>query len=338
MKQRTTLIVGAAISVVMIGIVLAGVDLDRVRGALADARYEYLIPTFAVLVAANVTRAVRWRALLMSRLPFRHAFSILNVSYLFNGALPFRLGEVARIFLITQVDPPIPAFTALSTILVERLLDLLVVIAMLGVVLVFLPVPGFVTSAGVTLGIASLVGVIGLVVIARRPAWAFRLQALAERLFPFLIQVALHNVVQRLLDGLQSLTTWYGVFTALFWSIISWGLSVLGGYILMLAFFPQPTWVAVLFFIGLASLAVAVPYAPGAVGPFEAGVVLALGRTGFDQPEGAAVAFAILLHATNLAVFLVLGILGLLQEGVTLGQVTRGVRKLDAAPLPGMVE
>ena len=81
----------------------------------------------------------------------------------------------------------------------------------------------------------------------------------------------------------------------------------------------------------MAALAVAVPYAPGAIGPYEAGVVVALTLTGFSQPEGVPVAFAIVLHATNLAVYGLLGVLGLLAEGVSIGQVARGARLFGQA-------
>ncbi len=338
MRRRYGILLGIGISLLTLALILTGVDLQRVRSALAEADYRFVLPAFALLVIGHVTRAVRWRALLMDRLPLLPAFSVLNISYLLNGALPFRLGEVARIFLATQAAPPIPAFTALSTILVERLLDLLAVMGMLGLVLVTLPVPAAVTTAGVTLGVGALAGVGVLSVIARRREWAFRILSQAERWLPLLRPGSLHGAVGRFIDGLQPLTFWRGVFRAVFWSGISWGFSILAGYILLYAFYPQPTWPAVLMFIVMAALAVSVPYVPGAVGPYEAGVVMALSLTGFGQPEGAAVAFAIVLHATNLSVYTLLGVLGLLQQGVTLGQVVRGARNLRPAPTPGLLE
>lgn len=338
MKPWHTLFIGLLLSVFLLALVLAGVDLGRVQAALSGADYGVLLPAFLLLVVGHVMRAVRWRALLAGRLSLVRSFSILNISYLFNGALPFRLGEVARLFLATRVEPPVPAATALSTILVERLLDLLSVVAMLGLILVMLPVPAHVTTAGITLGAGSLVGVVALTVFVRRQSWAFTLLGWLTRRVPPLTRWPLETLLARFLDGLSPLASWRGVLTALFWSVVSWGFSVVAGYILLFAFFPQPTWAAVLLFIVMASLAVAVPYVPGAVGPYEAGVILALNLTGFDQPEGAAVAFAIVLHATNLAVYSVLGVLGLLQEGVTLGQVARGARAMRAVPTPGTVE
>ncbi|MBN1966102.1 MAG: flippase-like domain-containing protein [Anaerolineae bacterium] len=336
MKPRYTVLIGVGIGLLMLVLVLSGQDLDRVGAALAEADYRYVIPTFALIVVGHVTRAFRWRSLLAGRLPLGHAFHMMNIGYLFNGALPFRLGEVARIFLATRAEPPVPAFTTLSTILVERLLDLLTVLGMLGVVLIVLPVPSFIATAGLTLGIGSLAGLIVLVVLAQRHEWAHRLLQWVERALPWLGRWSLDAALDRFVDGLQPLAVWRGLAAALFWSVISWGFSVAGGYILLYAFYPTALWTTVLLFIAMAAFAVSVPYVPGAVGPYEAGVVVALSLTGYGEPEGAAVAFAIILHAVNLSVYLVLGMLGLVQEGVTLGQVARGAR--DMNPSPSVVE
>lgn len=342
MKRRYTIIVGIGISLLLLVLVLRGVDLNRVQGALAGADYRYVVPAVLLLVAGLFTRAIRWRVLLLARLSLKHAFSILNVSYLFNSALPFRLGEVVRIFLATRVPEPVAAFTTLSTILVERLVDLLTVIGMLGIVLTMLDVPDYVTTAGIVLGAGSVFGLAVLVTLARRQELAFSLLAWVKQLVPVIKRWNLEVGLARFLEGLQPLASGQVVFHLVFWTAVSWGLSVVAGYVLLYAFFPRPEWVTTLFFIVMASLAVSVPYAPGAVGPYEAGVVVALSLTGFGQPDGAAIAFAIVLHVVNVGIYTVMGVLGLLHQGMSLGQVMRGAQGMDssqvAAPVRGSTE
>lgn len=336
MKRVGTVLIGVLLGLVLLGLVLSGVDIQRVRAAFAEADYRYIVPALGLLILGNLTRAVRWRVLLQGRLPLDRAFSVLNISYLFNGALPFRLGEVARIFIAGHGTDPVPYATTLSTVVVERLLDLLAVLVMLGGVLIVLPLPGYVTAAGITLGAAALAAGVLLSLVARGPKWVFSLLVVAERVFPLLKRWQLHGMLERFLEGLSPLSSMRGVVLSVIWTAISWGLSVVAGYILLYAFYPQPTWSATFLFIVMASLAVSVPYVPGAVGPYEAGVVMALNHTGFGQPEGAAVAFAVILHATNLSVYVGLGLLGLLREGITLGQVARGAREIDATSLSSM--
>lgn len=335
MKVRYTLGFGIVLSAVVLGILLANVDLARVGAAFESARYAYVVPSALVLALGMAARAVRWQRLLVGRLPLRHAFSILNVSYLLNGALPFRLGEVARVFLANRMENPVPVVTLVSTIVVERLLDMLAVIGILGVALALLDVPTYIASAGLLLGAAALVGMIGLAVVARYPGLAYWLLNTTQRFLPFLKRWDLAGMVARFIEGLSPLTRWQSALEAIGWSLVSWGLSVAAGYVLMYAFFPQASWLTTLLFIALASLAVSVPAAPGAVGPYEAGVVMALTWTGYDQPAGTAVAFAVVLHVMTTGVFVVLGVLGLLDQGVTLGQVMQGARNVAPAPNGG---
>jgi uncharacterized protein (TIRG00374 family) len=338
MKQRHTILLGLLIGALLLVLALNGVDVRRVEQALARADYGVVLPAALLLVIGLGTRALRWRGLLDDRLPLLHGFNILNISYLFNGALPFRLGELVRLFLVTRLPDPIPASTTLSTVLAERLLDLLAVLGMLGLVLTMLPVPAYITAAGAVLGTGALAGLLILVAMARRPAWAEGVARWVQTRVPLLARWRLESLVARFLDGARPLSTWRGLLRAVFWSAVSWGLSVVAGYILMLAFFPQPTWAATLLFIVMASLAVSVPYVPGAAGSYEAGVVVALSLTGFGEPEGTALAFAIVLHATNLIVYVVMGVIGLLLEGVTLGQAARGARGLSPAANPGTAD
>jgi uncharacterized protein (TIRG00374 family) len=334
MKSRYTVLIGILISVLILVVLLAGKDLTQVRVAFAAAQYGYVIPSAALLGLSMFTRALRWRGLLSDRLPLRHAFPILNISYLFNGALPFRLGEVARIFLANRTEQRVPAFTVLSTIVVERLLDLLAVLGLLGVALALLDVPDYVASAGIALGVAAIASLTGLIVVARFPFPVYRALGRIEQRIPLAERWHLGALAARFVDGLTPLTLWRSAARAVAWSLISWALSVIAGYVLMFAFFPQADWLTTMLFIALASLAVSIPAAPGAVGPYEAGVVLALTWTGYDQPEGIAVAFAVALHVMTTGVYVLLGTAGLLQLGLTLGQVMQGARRVDTSADP----
>jgi uncharacterized membrane protein YbhN (UPF0104 family) len=95
-KQWQSLALGVIISVVTLAYALHGVSLDGLWGEFAHARYIYLIPALALVVAGLTLRALRWRGLLDKRTTLVHSFHILNVGYFFGALLPFRLGDVAR--------------------------------------------------------------------------------------------------------------------------------------------------------------------------------------------------------------------------------------------------
>src|SRR5215469_13980721 len=117
-KRWQSLALGVIISVVTLAYALHGVSLDGLWGEFAHARYIYLIPSLALVVAGLVLRALRWRGLLDKRTTLAHSFHIMNVGYFFGALLPFRLGDVARLYLAARLTPPIAVFTTLSTIVV----------------------------------------------------------------------------------------------------------------------------------------------------------------------------------------------------------------------------
>jgi uncharacterized protein (TIRG00374 family) len=327
-------LLGVAVSLLAIYFVLSQVDVPSLRAALAEARWAYLLPTVVFLLLGLLTRAARWRLLLSNGLPFRRTFSVMNVAYLVNGVLPLRIGEVARIYLATRAQPPVPPLKTASTIIVERLLDLLAVVLLLLLALAGGPLPEELRAAATVSAIAALSGFAGLVALAGRrglvqgilrrimgvvPAWSADSGALAPRLSRWL---------DHFWDGLQPLAQPGALVLALGWTAASWGFSAVAGYILMFTFYEQASLSATFLYIAAAAFAIAVPAMPANLGPYEASIIVALRAMGYGEPQTTSVAFAVLVHGINLAVHAGTGILGFVQEGISLEQLSRGVREM----------
>jgi uncharacterized protein (TIRG00374 family) len=326
-------LLGVVVSVLAIYFVISQVSIEQLRAALATVRYVYLLPTIVFLVAGLVTRAVRWRVLLSDGLPLGRAFSIMNVAYLVNGLLPLRVGEVVRAYLATRATPPVPVMKSFSTIIVERLLDLLAVVVLLAVALTAGPLPDQLRAAGLFFGQAALVGFLVLVFLARRRESTLNLAArlvdrvkLLQRLHE---HVNLVTLLAHFLDGLKPLTDLNALLRALGWTAISWGFSIIAGYILMFAFFDDGDLATTCLYIAAAAFAIAVPAMPGNIGTYEASILLALGAMGYDASSGAAVVFAVSVHGINLLVHASTGVIGFIQEGISLEQLSQGVREMQ---------
>lgn len=331
MKHWRAGLLGVLVSLLAIAFIGSQINPGLLAGALAAARYEYLLPTIALLLAGLAARAWRWRTLLSGGLPLMRAFSIMNVAYLVNGVLPLRIGEVARMFLAARADPPVPPLKSASTIVVERLLDLLAVVALLALALAASPAPDELRSAA-AVGPAALVVFLALVALAGQRARALRLletlatrmlgasssrQALAKRLVAGFGHV---------LDGLAPLTRPAALLQALALTAISWALSAAAGYVLMFAFYDQASWAATGLYIAAAALAIAVPAVPGNLGTYELSILLALGAAGYGEPRDVAAAFALVVHGVNVAVHAGTGIIGLIQEGISVSELSRGIQ------------
>lgn len=330
MKRWRIGLLGVLISVLAIYFIVSQVNLTQLTEALQQARYSYVVPVFILLALGLYTRALRWRSLLNGGLATGQAFHILNVSYFVNGVLPLRLGEVARAYLASRALPPVPLLRSASTIIVERLLDLLAVLVLLGLALAAAPLPDeYRLTALVGLG-TVLVGFVVLIFLANQRDFARRTIAKIAGWLPFLARFNLESWLEHFLDGLLLLTDLRLLGKAIGWTGISWGLSVVAGYILMFAFFDSASWVSTCLYIAAASFVIAIPAVPGNIGTYEWAVMLALAATGYGSvTDPVVISFAVVLHAVNLGVYTLLGGVGLVYEGITLGQLADGVQAMN---------
>lgn len=336
MKHWHIGLLGTAISVAAVWFFYTEVDTTQLITALQTANYVFVAPCLVFLLLGLVARALRWRALLDGGLPLRRAFSIMNVAYLVNSVLPFRVGEVARAYLAARAQPPVPVMKSASTIITERLLDLMAVTVMALFSLTVAPLPVQVQTTAKVLGPLAVFGFGVLVVLAARRAFTERLLAAIVARFPALARLNLEMLAMHFLDGLAPLAQPRKLVGAVGLTALSWALSAVAGYVLMFAFYEQASWATTFLYIAAAAFVIAVPAIPGNVGTYEAAILVALNATGYaaytaGQLDGTALSFAVMVHAVNLLVHVGTGIVGFVQEGVTFQQVSQGVKRIQQA-------
>lgn len=331
MKRWRIGVLGIVVSILVIVFIIREIDPAQFWAVLLRANYGYMLPSAGLLLLGLVTRAVRWQVLLNKELPLHRSFSMMNVAYLVNGVLPLRIGELARIYLATRVTPPVPVLKTASTIVVERMLDLLAVVVMVFIALAMGPIPPELQRPALFTVPLIVIGFLTLILLARWRTFTENLALSIIRRIPGLApsQQVILGWLGHVLDSLQYLTHIRTLVQALSWTVISWGFSIAAGYILMLTFFPEASLSATLAYIAAAAFAIAVPAIPGNVGPYEAAIVVALNALNFGNQPEVTLAFAILVHGLNLFVHAATGVVGFVQEGISLGQLSRGVQTLQ---------
>jgi glycosyltransferase 2 family protein len=317
-------LLGIIITAVVIVFFASQLNFAQLTSALAAGRYIYLLPCMAALVIGLWTRGLRWRALLKDDLPPMRAFHILNVSYLVNGLLPLRLGEVARAWLASRAEARVTIPRAISTIVVERLLDLLAVLCLVALAATS-TLPPELRTAAFALAPLALGGLVVLVVLAANKARTLRWLAVIIERVPFFKRLPLQKIAEDVLDGFAVLAQPAAFLHVVGWTIVSWVFSVVAGYVLMWVFWETASWAATFALIAAASLVIAVPAVPGNIGTFQASIVFALGAFGYGEPLETATAYAVIIHAVNLLMYALLGGIGLLREGVSLAQLRESV-------------
>lgn len=317
--QKRKLAIGIVVSLVCLGLALAGIDWSRIGHALERADWRYLFPAGAALLGYLLARSLRWRILLGPSVGLAQAFSVTNIGYLVSNVLPFRLGDPARAVAV-GLSGRVKISTALSTVVVERVLDMLTVVVLLAVTVPFVGEVGWTQQAGL-LGAGMGVGAMALLVLlALRPRWARRKVGGVLSRLSWVDRDRWLESFDGLLDGLVALRSVGRTIGLLAWSGVTWALTV-GHYLaIMRAFMDRPSLVEASFLTCATALGVALPSSPGAMGVFHSVARYAL-QIPFGVPAETAVVVAFASHAFQYVTMCVLGLVGLTRQNLTLAQL-----------------
>jgi glycosyltransferase 2 family protein len=298
-----------------------------ILAALRTARYDYLVLSVAGVLAFMLLRAVRWRFLLDNRVSWSRVFHIQNIGYMLTMLLPFRIGDVARAVLIGNV-PPVSVAQGISTMVIERVLDLLFIVALLPLTLANVPrLPVEVQTAARLSAIVAVAVIVVLIVAANQRPLATRIATAVLNRIPSLDTAAWTRRADDLLAGLSSLTNLRNGLILVTLSILTWLPIILAYYAGLLAVNIQPTLAMAGFVVCAAALSITAPSSPGQVGVFHAGVTFALVQI-LGQPAAESASFALLYHALNFVTMVVLGTIGIYGAGKTFGAVMEAAQSL----------
>jgi glycosyltransferase 2 family protein len=264
-----------------------------------------------------------WRAILHGRASYKDVFMTLNEGYLLNNFLPFRLGEIGRAFLLARKSR-LGFMEVLSTVIIERILDLVFAAAIL-----LSAVPFVVGAAGagkiaIMIGSLMVVGLVILYFLARNQTWGLGLYARLSSRWPTLQRKGGEFLVS-LFSGLSILTDGWLFLRVLLWMFLNWVLGIFQFYILILAFFPQANLLWSLFGLGAVAFGNAIPSLPGAIGTFEGTFGGAITILSGDQ--SIALAAALTAHLVSYITTGIIGLYALSSEGETLASIYRQLRK-----------
>ena len=322
LKKLIRAAIGLAITVVTLYIVYRDANPQEMLAALREFNLLMLLP-FALLYAVHLwAKNERWAQLLgRGTVGLRVLFSSMMVGYTVNTLLPARLGEVARIFLLKR-RAGVPAGRTLSTIVVERLLDVAVVVLILGIALLSVDLPDWMRSV-ILLGTALLVAALAAVlVIAYLPrSLGNRIQEAAtafERL-------PLMGMIESSITLLVEVARTPRGLLAFGWSVPSWVCVVAWTHLVLIGFGIDVTIWASMVLVGATTLGMLIPSSPGYVGVFH--LLAAESLVLFGVAESSAETAALVLHILGFAPVTLLGLYYVWADG--LGSITGLAQKSE---------
>lgn len=341
-KLFVRLLLSLAIGAAMLYLAARKIDWSGTWAALAAARWWVLLPYFGTMAVQHLFRAWRWKFLLapIHPVPLRRILPVASVGFAAIIALPLRMGELVRPYLIA--DPPrIRMSHGLGTMAVERVVDgLILALGCFAVVMLArargAPVPGWLLGAGL---VALAVFLAALVVLVMALWQRRRAVELCRCLFGLIsprLGDRLAGIAEGIVDGFSALPSARAMVLFLAGTLAYWALNGVAVWSMSWGFAIDLGLGASTAMMVIVGVGIMIPAGPGFIGNFE---FFASGALDLYAPREVVAqrgaGFILALHAANAAWYVVTGALALLSPQVSFTRVWQGIgggeQKLDKA-------
>jgi hypothetical protein len=257
-------------------------------------------------------------------------FGVMNIGYMANNVLPFRMGEVYRAQVVYQLTG-LSRTAAFGSVVLERVVDLIFMIPYVGLAVMMFPLPGALRNGAYVLSVASFALTIFLVWTAIDRARVLRIVARVMSVLPRRAAAVANELFARFTSALSVLGRKDLILSISLSSLALWAMYAAMSYFVMVSLGLMDSGIekidanplgAVLVTLVITTLGFVIPGAPGSVGTYHG--VAVMGLSLFDVPGDRAAGFAFLLHALNYIPLTVLGLAYFWKYGLTF----RGARQL----------
>jgi len=326
--------IGALLSIACLFLALRRVAWPEVFNGLRAADYGLIALAMIMQAGAVSSTALRWKALFYPQRGLRAGrfVSVAFVGELVNNLLPARVGALARIYLIGQVEGVSRAF-ALGTIVAEKAADgvMLAVLCLFLMPLIALPTWIWRASLLSSSVLLLLVVILTLSVSVRRLILGIISWFAAA--VPLVARWHVPDAVKSGLDGLRSLLRRQAALPVWSWSVAMWSLGGLINLVVLGAVGLSARPVVALSLLVILQVGTKVPSLLAGIGVFEYLCLFALSLFGIADSQ--ALVFGILLHFVVVVPPSVIGAIALWQESRNLATLQPSLlRAALAAPPP----
>ena len=318
-----------ALAVGLLALFLRNADLSSVLAEMRAAQPSLLILASILTSVMYLVRAERWQYLLepLGHTRFWVAFKTTVIGFAASFILPARAGEVLRPYLLAR-EEQLPATAVFATVIVERMLDLVSVLILLGIFFVFFSTgpaaaaPGLyraVLIGGLAIAPVGAGLLIAMFLMAGHPERLHRVVLKMERVLPTRLAHAVAGFARTFAEGLAVVRRPSRLVFALGWSLVLW-LAIAAQIWMLARAFGIPLPFGGSFIVtAMLVVGVAIPTPGGVGGTHEA---FRLGVTAFYGADNdAAVGAAILQHAVNFVPIILLGLWFIARDGMNLGRL-----------------
>jgi uncharacterized protein (TIRG00374 family) len=287
--------IGLAITVLCVVVIARMVNFNEVVDALEHFHWPYLVLGIAFLSFGYCLRILRWSMLLGATgapVTFGNCVAPFLGSIALNNVLPLRVGDLVRA-LVFPTAMGVSKTTATSSLVMERLIDLMTLLCCLAIGLFAIRtavVPPMIANSAVSLAIT------GGVVLAAGFLFSGAIARLLDRQAATRTgkMASVLGTAASLFEGFAAMARPRILLLALLISMLVWvGESGLF-YFVMLGFGLPATPLMALLVMAIATLSTLVPSSPGYVGPFHLAAFAAISLVGGTAAQAGS--YAVLCH------------------------------------------
>jgi uncharacterized protein (TIRG00374 family) len=301
----------------MAGVILLliwrGPSLHDIGDAFTAVKWRWVVIAIALNLASVVARALAWRTVINQAIPKPHptallVFSAFSIGLFANAVLPGRIGELARVAVLSRRLPRRQGYWAslVGTVFAHRVFDLVPVLMLILYVAVTAKIPAWaITSLLAFVGVGG-----GLFAFAFVSARTHRTERSLDGLG------ALRRVVAMGRQGLSVMRSPVATTLAIMFQIGGWLCQILAVWTAMRAFDIHAPMAAAGVVLLLMNVATVFPLWPGNVGLVQVAIATPLAASyGVAYAHGVAYGFG--LQAIEASVGIGVGLIFLAREGLS---------------------
>lgn len=307
---------------------LRGTNFTDVWFQVRQVRAGLLVASFVAVGLTFVARTIRWRYLLspIGDARTRTVFRTTVIGFGALAVLPVRVGDVIRPYLLARQEG-LPVSSVFATIVMERVLDLVAVLALLAVYVwgfagesdlpprLLNPIKASATIAAATAGTLLVV----MWVLATHPERIGRLAEALARVLPGKLSSRIGRLASTFSSGFAAARSAREFALAVIWSFAVWLAIAAQSWTVTIAFGIPMSFPGTFLLQSMLVIGVAVP-TPGGVGSFHEAYRLGV-TTFFGATGNQAVAAAIVTHLISFIPPVLGGILFMAQDGLSFGSL-----------------
>ena len=311
--------VGIIISIIFLFLALHKVNLGEVLTAIKNARYIYVVYAVILTVLSLINRTFRWRYLLNQPKPLRHynLFAATCIGLMSNNILPFRLGDFVQTYFLGRKEKISKTFI-FSTVMLERLFDLVTLLAFFGLASLLVTVSGQVKGIKYVVW-AVFVAIAGVILFLEYGKRTEDFLKKAVGYFSPQLAAKVSGWIDSFISGFQVIQHGKSLVKIILLSLFGWVINISVLWAVLTAFHIYQPFPAATFVITIIMISVMIPSSPGFIGTWEYFGVLALGLFNVDKNQ--ALSCILIHHMSQYFTISALGLFFLAKEGMSIKEV-----------------